>query len=121
MNQASAPLVILATGGTGGHVFPAEALAGELSARGFRLALFTDRRGGAFSGVLGDIETYRIRAGGVAGKKLVALLQSGSELVVGLFQARSLLKRLGPQAVIGFSIIEYMATSSTTPCEPTLA
>ena len=102
MNQASAPLVILATGGTGGHVFPAEALAGELSARGFRLALIADRRGGAFSGVLGDIETYRIRAGGVAGKKLVALLQSGSELAIGLFQARSLLKRLGPQAVIGF-------------------
>ena len=39
------PLVVLATGGTGGHVFPAEALAGELSARGFRLALVTDRRG----------------------------------------------------------------------------
>jgi len=96
------PLVVLATGGTGGHVFPAEALAGELSARGFRLALVTDRRGDVFSGVLGDLETHRIRAGGVAGKKLVALIQSGSDLAIGLFQARSLLKRLKPQAVIGF-------------------
>lgn len=102
MSKTAAPLVVLATGGTGGHVFPADALAGELSARGFRLALVTDRRGGVFSGVLGDVKTYRIRAGGIAGKKLAALVQSGSELAVGLFQARSLLKRLAPRAVIGF-------------------
>jgi len=102
MSVSSSPLVVLATGGTGGHVFPAEALAGKLSERGFRLALVTDRRGGVFSGVLGGLETHRIRAGGVAGKRLVALLQSGSELAIGLFQARALLKELRPQAVVGF-------------------
>jgi len=102
MSDVSMPLVVLATGGTGGHVFPAEALAGELMSRGYRLALITDRRGGVFSGVLGDLETYRIRAGGVAGKNILALLQSVAELAVGLFQARSLLKRLQPAAVIGF-------------------
>ena len=98
----SAPLVILATGGTGGHVFPAEALAGELAARGYRLALVTDHRGDAFSGVLGDLETHRIRAGGIAGKKLIDIIHSGSELAIGLFQARALLRRLVPQLVIGF-------------------
>jgi UDP-N-acetylglucosamine--N-acetylmuramyl-(pentapeptide) pyrophosphoryl-undecaprenol N-acetylglucosamine transferase len=46
----SAPLVILAAGGTGGHVFPAEALAGALAARGFRLALVTDDRGTRYGG-----------------------------------------------------------------------
>ena len=98
----SAPLVILATGGTGGHVFPAEALAGELASRGYRLALITDHRGDAFSGVLGNLETYRIRAGGIAGKKLIEVLHSGSELAIGLFQARALLRKLAPQVVIGF-------------------
>lgn len=102
MTASQSPLVVLATGGTGGHVFPAEALAGELARRGYRLALVTDRRGGAFSGVLGGLETHRIRAGGVAGKRFVALLHSGSELAIGLFQARALLRRLDPQAVIGF-------------------
>ncbi|MEK9751655.1 MAG: undecaprenyldiphospho-muramoylpentapeptide beta-N-acetylglucosaminyltransferase [Rhodospirillaceae bacterium] len=95
-------LVVLATGGTGGHVFPAEALASELAQRGCRLALFTDRRGGNYTGVLGDLDTYRIRAGGVAGKRFIALLQSGPELAIGLVQARSLLRRLNPSAVIGF-------------------
>ena len=98
----SAPLVILATGGTGGHVFPAEALAGELAARGYRLALVTDHRGDAFSGVLGDLEIHRIRAGGIAGKKLIDIIHSGSELAIGLFQAHALLRRLVPQLVIGF-------------------
>ena len=96
------PLIILAAGGTGGHVFPAEALATELAGRDCRLALITDRRGGAYSGVLGNLETYRIRAGGVAGKRIVALLQSGPELAIGLIQARGLLKKLKPDVVVGF-------------------
>ncbi len=44
---ASAPIV-LAAGGTGGHMFPAEALARELLARGRVVALVTDRRGQSF-------------------------------------------------------------------------
>lgn len=102
MTGAVNHLVVLATGGTGGHVFPAEALAAELAARGYRLALFTDRRGGNYTGVLGDLDTYRIRAGGVAGKRILALLQSGPELAIGLVQARTLLRKLSPSAVIGF-------------------
>lgn len=97
-----AHLVVLAAGGTGGHVFPAEALAAELVGRGQRLAAITDRRGGAWKGALSNIETHRILAGGVAGKNLAALLRSGPELAIGTWQARGLLKRLAPKAVIGF-------------------
>jgi len=95
-------LVVLAAGGTGGHVFPAEALAAELAARGQRLAAITDRRGSAWKGALANIETHRILAGGVAGKSFAALLRSGPELAIGTWQARGLLKRLAPKAVIGF-------------------
>jgi UDP-N-acetylglucosamine--N-acetylmuramyl-(pentapeptide) pyrophosphoryl-undecaprenol N-acetylglucosamine transferase len=102
MNGWPDALVALAAGGTGGHVFPAQALAAELAQRGYRLVLITDRRGGAFGGSLGGIETYRIRASGVAGKRLRALLLSGPNLAVGTVQARHLLKRLKPAVVIGF-------------------
>ena len=98
----SAGLIILAAGGTGGHVFPAEALAQALLARGHRLALITDRRGHAFGGTLGALQTHRIRAGGIAGRSVLSRLMAFAELGVGLFQARALLKRLRPIAVVGF-------------------
>ncbi len=99
---ATGHLVVLAAGGTGGHMFPAEALAVELAGRGCRLAVITDRRGGVWQGASADMETHHIRAGGVAGKSFVARLQSGPELAIGTWQARGLLKRLRPQAVVGF-------------------
>ena len=95
-------LVVLAAGGTAGHVFPAEALATELMQRGHRLAAITDRRGGAWKGALANIETHRILAGGIAGKSFAARLKSGPELAIGTWQARGILKRLAPKAVVGF-------------------
>ena len=97
----SAPLAILAAGGTGGHVFPAEALATALLRRGFRLALLTDQRGTAYRGALGDIETHRLAVlapvGGFSRK-----IASGVSLLAGVFAARRLLRRLAPQVVVGF-------------------
>jgi UDP-N-acetylglucosamine--N-acetylmuramyl-(pentapeptide) pyrophosphoryl-undecaprenol N-acetylglucosamine transferase len=97
-----AGLIVLTTGGTGGHIFPAEALAAELLSRGFALALVTDRRGQNFGGTLGQLPVHRIRAGGVAGRKLVARMQAILDLAVGFLQARVLLARMRPAAVIGF-------------------
>lgn len=103
MSPSRDPLVVLAAGGTGGHVFPAEALATELSGRGCRIAIVTDRRGGhAFSGILRTTETHYIRAGGIAGKSVAGVLKSAPELLVGFAQAWALLKRLSPGAVVGF-------------------
>ncbi len=96
------PLVVLAAGGTGGHVFPAEALAAELSSRGYQLALVTDWRGGDLSGRLGELETHRVRAGGIAGKGVFARILSAIELTVGTVQAWFLLRRLKPAVVVGF-------------------
>ncbi|NQW01595.1 MAG: undecaprenyldiphospho-muramoylpentapeptide beta-N-acetylglucosaminyltransferase [Rhodospirillales bacterium] len=102
MSTEKSPLVVLAAGGTGGHVYPAEALASEMLKRGYRLALITDRRGNAYGGVLGELETFRVRAGGVAGKGPFARIQSVFEIALGIWQARAILKRIQPQAVVGF-------------------
>ncbi|MDR3435791.1 undecaprenyldiphospho-muramoylpentapeptide beta-N-acetylglucosaminyltransferase [Telmatospirillum sp.] len=95
-------LIVLTAGGTGGHVFPAEALAAELLGRGRRLALITDRRGQAYGGTLGQLTTHRISAGGIAGRGLGARLSAIGALGFGILQARALLRHLGPAAVVGF-------------------
>lgn len=97
----STPLVILAAGGTGGHVFPAEALAGALAARGFRLALVTDDRGSAYGGTLGTLETHRLPIRKMTGTLLRRLVGAAS-LLPGYLAARRLLARLKPAAVVGF-------------------
>lgn len=102
MSHGPAPLILLTAGGTGGHVFPAEALAGELMKRGCRLAFITDRRGQAYGGVLGGIETFRVRAGGIAGRGLSARILAAIDLGLGSLQAMALLLRLKPSVVVGF-------------------
>ncbi len=97
----TARLVILAAGGTGGHVFPAEALAGALAARGFRLALVTDDRGSAYGGTLGTLETYRLPIRKMTGTLLRRLIGAAS-LLPGYLAARRLLAKLKPAAVVGF-------------------
>ena len=54
--------IILAAGGTGGHMFPAEALARELLDRGQPVVLVTDIRGKAFGDALPAVRVERIRS-----------------------------------------------------------
>ncbi len=93
---------VLAAGGTGGHMFPAQALARELLGRGVRVALLTDRRGAGFGPELPQVETHRIRAGGLAGGGALAKLHSVLQLGLGLVQARRVLKALQSDVVVGF-------------------
>jgi UDP-N-acetylglucosamine--N-acetylmuramyl-(pentapeptide) pyrophosphoryl-undecaprenol N-acetylglucosamine transferase len=94
--------IVLAAGGTGGHMFPAAALADELGCRGFLPILITDARGGGYGEAPGRIETHRIRAGKVAGLGPLARLSGLLSIALGTLQARRLLRKLHPAAVVGF-------------------
>ncbi len=95
-------LIILAAGGTGGHIFPAESLAEELRARGQRVILITDKRFNHFkSGLLSTIERRTIRAGG-SGAGLTHKISSVINILLGILRARRILKKFKPYAVIGF-------------------
>ena len=68
--------IVLTAGGTGGHVFPAEALAKELAAKNAEICFITDRRGNSFSGKISIAEEYRIFAGAYAGKSILKKIQA---------------------------------------------
>jgi UDP-N-acetylglucosamine--N-acetylmuramyl-(pentapeptide) pyrophosphoryl-undecaprenol N-acetylglucosamine transferase len=102
MSPGSGRPIALAAGGTGGHMFPAEALAQELLARGYRVVLVTDRRGGAFGGRLAAVALHRVHAAGVLGKTAAERIQAALLLGIGLLQAIWLMLRLKPAVVVGF-------------------
>jgi UDP-N-acetylglucosamine--N-acetylmuramyl-(pentapeptide) pyrophosphoryl-undecaprenol N-acetylglucosamine transferase len=92
---------VLAAGGTGGHLFPAEAVARLLAEQGAAVHLLTDRRADAFAAAVPGIEIAQVRAGRFDGGPLHAAYGL-AELALGTLQARRLLRRLMPVAVIGF-------------------
>ena len=94
--------IILVAGGTGGHVFPAQALASELKGRDCTLALFTDRRGGTWGNELKGVDYHHIRAGQVTTGSLIARARGGLASFFGLLKARRLLRELKPNIVVGF-------------------
>ncbi len=101
MSAPSTPLVVLAAGGTGGHIFPAEALARELARRGLAVCLMTDPRGGRFGTELKDVPVLRIRAKSLGGS-LAGKARGVIEMLIGFCQAWLILRRRKPVAVVGF-------------------
>jgi UDP-N-acetylglucosamine--N-acetylmuramyl-(pentapeptide) pyrophosphoryl-undecaprenol N-acetylglucosamine transferase len=107
--------MVIAAGGTGGHFFPAEALAAELVRRGHRVALLTDTRsGGHQSEVFEGRERFVIKGAGIAGRGVARGARAVLSLAAGTLQARKILVRLDAAALVGFggypSVAPVLAT-----------
>ncbi|MGB0498332.1 MAG: undecaprenyldiphospho-muramoylpentapeptide beta-N-acetylglucosaminyltransferase [Rubricella sp.] len=99
----TAPRLVIAAGGTGGHMFPAQALAEEMLARGWRVTLSTDDRGARYAGGFPDaverriVEAATFARGGVTGK-----LAAPFRILRGIAAARADMAADRPACVIGF-------------------
>ncbi|AKH99592.1 UDP-N-acetylglucosamine-N-acetylmuramylpentapeptide N-acetylglucosamine transferase [Hoeflea sp. IMCC20628] len=95
-------LFLLSAGGTGGHLFPAEALAHELIARGHRVHLVTDSRAERFAGTFPASEIHVVRSATIGSKNPIKVVRSLWTLFQGVREAGRLLRKIRPDAVIGF-------------------
>ncbi|MFY9693553.1 MAG: undecaprenyldiphospho-muramoylpentapeptide beta-N-acetylglucosaminyltransferase [Xanthobacteraceae bacterium] len=101
MAAAAAPVLVTA-GGTGGHLFPAEALATALAERGIAVHLVTDHRAARFGGAFAEDAIHVVASATLRGRNPFALTRTTAVLGVGFMQAWRLIGRLKPAAVIGF-------------------
>lgn len=94
--------VMLAAGGTGGHLFPAYALAEELGRRGYAVDLITDMRGDRYGTGFPARRIYQVPAATLASKSPVALTKTALTLSRGVAAALKILNEVKPAAIMGF-------------------
>jgi UDP-N-acetylglucosamine--N-acetylmuramyl-(pentapeptide) pyrophosphoryl-undecaprenol N-acetylglucosamine transferase len=96
-------LLVIAAGGTGGHMFPAQALAEEMLRAGWRVKLMTDQRGARYTGgfphmtEIVSVDASTFARGGIGAKLLVPW-----HLLRGVLSAAGAMLRDRPDVVAGF-------------------
>jgi UDP-N-acetylglucosamine--N-acetylmuramyl-(pentapeptide) pyrophosphoryl-undecaprenol N-acetylglucosamine transferase len=95
-------IAVVAAGGTGGHLFPAQALAEALIARGWRVVLASDERAAAFAESFPAEERIGLSARTFRRGDPVGMALAGLAIVRGVLQARRAFGRIRPDIVVGF-------------------
>jgi UDP-N-acetylglucosamine--N-acetylmuramyl-(pentapeptide) pyrophosphoryl-undecaprenol N-acetylglucosamine transferase len=96
-------LLLMAAGGTGGHMFPAQALAEEMLARGWRVKLSTDARGARYTGGFPHtVEISEVSSATFARGGLLANAMVGPKIAGGVLSMVMQMRRERPDAVVGF-------------------
>lgn len=94
--------LLLAAGGTGGHMFPAQALAETLKAQGWDIAMMTDARGKKHAGRIPADPLIEVKAASITPRKPLAAMIGTFKLAKGVIQARAFIKAWKPDVVVGF-------------------
>jgi UDP-N-acetylglucosamine--N-acetylmuramyl-(pentapeptide) pyrophosphoryl-undecaprenol N-acetylglucosamine transferase len=98
----SARPILLAAGGTGGHLFPAAALAQELKRRGYEVELATDERAEKYESDFPARAIHRVPSATFTSRAPLDMAKTFARLFKGYLKARHLLSDIDPLAVIGF-------------------
>ena len=93
---------VLAAGGTGGHLFPAQALASELMRRGSRVVVMTDGRGHNYRSAFPGAEIATVPAATFAGRSPLGRVLALGVIALGVVSSLAKLRSLRPRAVVGF-------------------
>jgi UDP-N-acetylglucosamine--N-acetylmuramyl-(pentapeptide) pyrophosphoryl-undecaprenol N-acetylglucosamine transferase len=102
MSNETSKLILLCAGGTGGHLFPAQAAAVALRKHGARVALAADERVEHYSGDFPADSVHVIPSATLRGRNPLAYVRTAAVLTAGLVSAWLLLGRLKPAVVVGF-------------------
>jgi UDP-N-acetylglucosamine--N-acetylmuramyl-(pentapeptide) pyrophosphoryl-undecaprenol N-acetylglucosamine transferase len=94
--------ILLCAGGTGGHLFPAEAVASVLEERGWRVELATDRRARDYGGDFPASAIHIVPSATPAGRGIVGKMGAAVKLCWGFLRALALVGRMRPAAAAGF-------------------
>ncbi|WP_416916348.1 MAG: UDP-N-acetylglucosamine--N-acetylmuramyl-(pentapeptide) pyrophosphoryl-undecaprenol N-acetylglucosamine transferase [Roseicyclus sp.] len=116
------PHLIIAAGGTGGHMFPAQALSEVMIRRGWRVTLTTDARGARYTdGYSHAVEVRQVASATFARGGVVAKLAAPFRIIGGIVAATLKMWRERPDVVVGFGgypTIPALAAAwiTRTPC-----
>jgi UDP-N-acetylglucosamine--N-acetylmuramyl-(pentapeptide) pyrophosphoryl-undecaprenol N-acetylglucosamine transferase len=94
--------VLIAAGGTGGHMIPAHALSEELMRRGHRVTLLTDARGMRFPGLFERADRHILDSATAEGLNPVRWVQAGLAVWKGAREGKRIARAARAQAVVGF-------------------
>ena len=94
--------ILLAAGGTGGHMFPAQSLAEILKAKGWDVALMTDARGQRHSGRIPADPIIEVQAASISPRKPIQAIKGVLKLMKGVRQAKAFIREWKPDIVVGF-------------------
>lgn len=94
--------VVVAAGGTGGHLFPAQALAEAMAKRGWRIVLATDERGALYASEFPAERRLALSAATYKNGDPIGMVRAGANILRGTMQARAEFKIIDPAIVVGF-------------------
>ncbi|MDI9408159.1 MAG: undecaprenyldiphospho-muramoylpentapeptide beta-N-acetylglucosaminyltransferase [Candidatus Pacebacteria bacterium] len=95
-------VIFLASGGTGGHFYPAISLSQVLSQRGYSVSVITDSRSLVYSKNVLNVQFHSVKSSTITKKSISKLFSSVIKIIVGFIQSVYLIRKYRPHIVIGF-------------------